>query len=33
MSAFLPQARAPFAAHYPEVPHKFIHSLKIHPLL
>jgi hypothetical protein len=33
MSAFPPQARTAFAAHYPEVPHKFIHSLEIHPLL
>ncbi len=33
MSVFPPEARAMFAAHYPEVPHKLAHGLGAHPLL
>jgi hypothetical protein len=33
MTAFSPEARAAFAANYPEVPHKFTHLLGRHPLL
>ena len=33
MRAFPPQACTAFAQHYPEVPHKLVHSLGAHPLL
>jgi hypothetical protein len=33
MTVFPPEARAAFAQHYPEVPHKLVHSLGAHPLL
>jgi hypothetical protein len=33
MSVFSAEARAAFAANYPEVPHKLAHSLRAHPLL
>lgn len=33
MSVFSPEARATFAANYPEVPHKLAHALGRHPLL
>jgi hypothetical protein len=33
MSVFSAEARAMFAAHYPEVPHKLAHALGRHPLL
>jgi hypothetical protein len=33
MTVFSPEARAAFAQHYPEVPHKLVHSLGAHPLL
>jgi len=33
MTVFSPQARTAFAQAYPEVPHKVIHSLGVHPLL
>ncbi|CCA93632.1 transcriptional regulator [Novosphingobium sp. PP1Y] len=33
MSVFPPSARATFAANYPEIPHKLVHTLSAHPLL
>lgn len=33
MSTFYPDARTAFAQHYPEVPHKLVHSLHAHSLL
>ena len=33
MNVFSAEARAAFAANYPEVPHKLAHSLRAHPLL
>jgi hypothetical protein len=33
MSVFPAEARAAFAANYPEVAHKLVHSLRTHPLL
>jgi quercetin dioxygenase-like cupin family protein len=33
MTTFPPQAREAFSSAYPEVPHKFAHSLRTHPLL
>ena len=33
MSVFSSEARATFAAHYPEVPHQLRHTLTAHPLL
>jgi mannose-6-phosphate isomerase-like protein (cupin superfamily) len=33
MTVFSPEARAQFAAHYPEVPHVLRHGLDSHPLL
>lgn len=33
MSVFPPSARATFAANYPEIPHKLVHTLCAHPLL
>jgi mannose-6-phosphate isomerase-like protein (cupin superfamily) len=33
MSVFPPESRTAFAAAYPEVPHKLVHSLGAHPLL
>ena len=33
MSVFSPEVRTAFAQHYPEVPHKLVHSLGAHPLL
>ena len=33
MNLFPPQACTAFAANYPEVPHKLVHSLRAHPLL
>lgn len=33
MSVFPPGARAMFAANYPEIPHKLVHTLGAHPLL
>ena len=33
MTVFPPESRAAFSRNYPEVPHKFAHSLGTHPLL
>ena len=33
MSVFPPSARMTFAANYPEIPHKLVHTLGAHPLL
>jgi hypothetical protein len=33
MTVFPPDARAVFAAHYPEIPHKLVHALGTHPLM
>jgi hypothetical protein len=33
MTVFPPEARAMFASHYPETPHKLVHTLGAHPLM